>query len=91
MAPGAGRKRGGIGLFRRGNTAKPCAKVLKQGTRAGAGNDRASAIHLLSAHDLCLCRHRHGDLELDISPIILFLIILFIQSVILPNIAKLFI
>ena len=28
---------------------------------------------------------------IDISPIILFLIILFIQSVILPNIAKLFI
>jgi uncharacterized protein YggT (Ycf19 family) len=28
---------------------------------------------------------------IDISPIILFLIILFIQSVILPNIAKLFV
>ncbi len=28
---------------------------------------------------------------IDISPIILFLIILFIQSVVLPNIAKLFI
>jgi uncharacterized protein YggT (Ycf19 family) len=28
---------------------------------------------------------------IDISPVILFLIILFIQSVILPNIAKLFI
>lgn len=133
MAPGRARARGGIGLFRRGNTAKPCAKALKQGIELGRAmiellqfisylltiyvyvviamailswliafnvvNTRNPVVHMIAE---LLYRLTEPVLRpirsllpnmggIDISPIILFLIILFIQSVILPNIAKLFI
>ena len=133
MAPGTARARGGVGLFRRGNTAKPSAKALKQGIELGRAmiellqfisylltiyvyvviamailswliafnvvNTRNPVVHMIAE---LLYRLTEPVLRpirsllpnmggIDISPIILFLIILFIQSVILPNIAKLFI
>jgi YggT family protein len=119
----------GIGLFRRGNTAKPCATapwlgremiellqfisylltiyvyiviamaILSWLIAFNVVNTRNQIVHMVAE---LLYRLTEPVLRpirsllpnmggIDISPIILFLIILFIQSVILPNIAKLFI
>jgi YggT family protein len=126
---GETRKRGGIGLFRRGNTAKPCATALELGramiellqfisylltiyvyiviamailswliafnvvnTRNPVVRMIAELLYRLTEPALRPIRSLLPNMGgIDISPIILFLIILFIQSVILPNIAKLFI
>ena len=120
---------GDIGLFRRGNTAKPCATALELGRQMiellqfisylltiyvyvviamailswliafNVVNTRNPVVHMIAELLYRLTepvlRPIRGLLPnmggIDISPIILFLIILFIQSVILPNIAKLFI
>jgi YggT family protein len=123
----AARRR--IGLFRRGNTGKPCATAFELGRAMiellqfisylltiyvyvviamailswliafNVVNTRNPVVHMIA--DL-LYRLTEPVLRpirnllpnmggIDISPIILFLIILFVQSVILPNIAKLFI
>jgi YggT family protein len=126
-------QRGGIGLFRRGNTGKPCAKALKHGTELGRAmiellqfisylltiyvyvviamailswliafnvvNTRNAVVRMIAELLYRLTEPALRPIRsllpnmggIDISPIILFLIILFIQSVILPNIAKLFI
>jgi YggT family protein len=133
MAPGRRVRAGRIGLFRRGNTGKPCAKHLSTAFKLGRAmiellqfisylltiyvyvviamailswliafnvvNTRNPVVHMIAE---LLYRLTEPVLRpirnllpnmggIDISPIILFLIILFIQSVILPNIAKLFI
>jgi YggT family protein len=116
-------------LFRRGNTAKPCATAPLLGREMiellqfisylltiyvyiviamailswliafNVVNTRNQIVHMIAE---LLYRLTEPVLRpirsflpnmggIDISPIILFLIILFIQSVILPNIAKLFI
>jgi YggT family protein len=126
---GRTRKRRRIGLFRRSNTAKPCATALQLGRAMiellqfisylltiyvyiviamailswliafNVVNTRNPVVHMIAE---LLYRLTEPVLRpirsllpnmggIDISPIILFLIILFIQSVILPNIAKLFI
>jgi YggT family protein len=123
------RQRGGIGLFRRCNTAKPCATALELGramiellqfisylltiyvyvviamailswliafnvvnTRNPVVRMIAELLYRLTEPALRPIRSLLPNMGgIDISPIILFLIILFIQSVILPNIAKLFI
>jgi YggT family protein len=127
--PGKTRQRGGIGLFRRGNTGKPCATALELGramiellqfisylltiyvyiviamailswliafnvvnTRNPVVRMIAELLYRLTEPALRPIRSLLPNMGgIDISPIILFLIILFIQSVILPNIAKLFI
>jgi YggT family protein len=131
--PGTPRQRGAFGLFRLGNTGKPCAKALSRALELGRAmiellqfisylltiyvyiviamailswliafnvvNTRNPVVHMIAE---LLYRLTDPVLRpirnllpnmggIDISPIILFLIILFIQSVILPNIAKLFI
>jgi YggT family protein len=126
---GETRHRGGIGLFRRGNTGKPCATALELGramiellqfisylltiyvyvviamailswliafnvvnTRNPVVRMIAELLYRLTEPALRPIRSLLPNMGgIDISPIILFLIILFIQSVILPNIAKLFI
>jgi uncharacterized protein YggT (Ycf19 family) len=86
-----------IGLFRRGNTGKPCATAFELG-RAMIEllqfivHMIAELLYRLTEPALRPIRNLLPNMGgIDISPIILFLIILFIQSVILPNIAKLFI
>jgi YggT family protein len=126
---GETRKHAAIGLFRRGNTAKPCATALELGramiellqfisylltiyvyiviamailswliafnvvnTRNPVVRMIAELLYRLTEPALRPIRSLLPNMGgIDISPIILFLIILFIQSVILPNIAKLFI
>ena len=126
---GETRNRGGIGLFRRANTGKPCATALELGramiellqfisylltiyvyiviamailswliafnvvnTRNPVVRMIAELLYRLTEPALRPIRSLLPNMGgIDISPIILFLIILFIQSVILPNIAKLFI
>jgi YggT family protein len=129
---GAGSRRvraAGIGLFRRGNTGKPCATALKLGRAMiellqfisylltiyiyvviamailswliafNVVNTRNPVVHMIAELLFRLTEPVLRPIRnllpnmggIDISPIILFLIILFIQSVILPNIAKLFI
>jgi YggT family protein len=128
-APGAARARVGLGLFRRGNTGKPCATALKLrramiellqfisylltiyvyiviamailswliafnvvNTRNPVVHMIAELLYRLTEPALRPIRNLLPNMGgIDISPVILFLIILFIQSVILPNIAKLFI
>jgi YggT family protein len=125
----AGMPAARIGLFRRGNTGKPCATAPTLGREMiellqfisylltiyvyvviamailswliafNVVNTRNPIVHMIAE---LLYRLTEPVLRpirnvlpnmggIDISPIILFLIILFIQSVILPNIAKLFI
>src|SRR5439155_161498 len=119
----------GIGLFRRGNTGKPCATALELGRAMiellqfvsylltiyvyiviamailswliafNVVNTRNQIVHMIAELLYRLTEPALRPIRnvlpnmggIDISPIILFLIILFIQSVILPNIAKLFI
>jgi YggT family protein len=118
-----------IGLFRRGNTGKPCATALELGRAMiellqfisylltvyvyiviamailswliafNVVNTRNQIVHMIAELLYRLTEPALRPIRnllpnmggIDISPIILFLIILFIQSVILPNIAKLFI
>jgi YggT family protein len=126
---GKTRRRADVGLFRRGNTGKPCATALELGramiellqfisylltiyvyvviamailswliafnvvnTRNPVVRMIAELLYRLTEPALRPIRSLLPNMGgIDISPIILFLIILFIQSVILPNIAKLFI
>jgi YggT family protein len=132
---GAGQthRRGGLDLFRRGNTGKPRAKALKTAFELGRPmiellqfisylltiyvyiviamailswliafnvvNTRNPVVHMIAELLYRLTEPALRPIRnllpnmggIDISPIILFLIILFIQSVILPNIAKLFV